>query len=122
MRSDLVFSALLHIPNRFLLAKLASKATRALHRPGTRVQDTTNDVLERFSRAKSIADVQAPLEHEILPVRRKKSAPSIRHAPICPTPAQISRVDRASIELGRILGDPPAQSGVEPFLDSGVLN
>ncbi|HZL27908.1 MAG TPA: DNA-directed RNA polymerase subunit omega, partial [Acidobacteriaceae bacterium] len=27
---------------------LASKATRKLHKPNTRLQDTTNEVLERF--------------------------------------------------------------------------
>jgi len=39
MRSDLVFGALSHV---------ASKATRKLHKPNTRLQDTTNEVLGRF--------------------------------------------------------------------------
>jgi len=48
MRSDLVFGALSHVSNRYQLCQLASKATRKLHKPNTRLQDTTNDVLIRF--------------------------------------------------------------------------
>jgi hypothetical protein len=55
MRSNLVFGAMAHISNRYLLTKLASKAIRKLHRPSTRIQETTNDVLVRFSRASPIA-------------------------------------------------------------------
>lgn len=51
MRSDLVFGALSHVSNRYQLCQLASKATRKLHKPNTRVQDTTNDVLCRFQTA-----------------------------------------------------------------------
>ncbi|HEY0786076.1 MAG TPA: DNA-directed RNA polymerase subunit omega [Acidobacteriaceae bacterium] len=49
MRSDLIFGALAHLENRYQLCQLASKATRKLHKPNTRVQDTTNDVLTRFN-------------------------------------------------------------------------
>jgi hypothetical protein len=48
MRSDLVFGALSHVENRYQLCQLASKATRKLHKPNTRLQDTTNEVLVRF--------------------------------------------------------------------------
>ena len=48
MRSDLVFGALSHVSNRYQLCQLASKATRKLHKPNTRLQDTTNEVLCRF--------------------------------------------------------------------------
>jgi hypothetical protein len=48
MRSDLIFGALAHVTNRYQLCQLASKATRKLHKPNTRLQDTTNDVLARF--------------------------------------------------------------------------
>jgi hypothetical protein len=48
MRSDLVFGALSHVTNRYQLCQLASKATRKLHKPNTRLQDTTNEVLGRF--------------------------------------------------------------------------
>lgn len=48
MRSDLIFGALAHVKNRYQLCQLAAKATRKLHKPNTRLQDTTNDVLVRF--------------------------------------------------------------------------
>jgi hypothetical protein len=48
MRSNLVFGALSHVSNRYQLCQLASKATRKLHKPNTRLQDTTNEVLSRF--------------------------------------------------------------------------
>ena len=51
MRSDLVFGALSHVTNRYQLCQLASKATRKLHKPNTRLQDTTNEVLDRFKEA-----------------------------------------------------------------------
>ena len=48
MRSDLIFGALTHVTNRYELCQLASKATRKLHKPNTRLADTTNEVLDRF--------------------------------------------------------------------------
>jgi hypothetical protein len=70
MRSELVFAAMAHISNRFLLMKLASKATRKLHRPNTRIQDTTNDVFVHFSRANPIPiERYAPQRTEV-PLRR----------------------------------------------------
>ena len=48
MRSELIFGALAHVTNRYQLCQLASKATRKLHKPNTRLQDTTNEVLVRF--------------------------------------------------------------------------
>jgi hypothetical protein len=57
MRSEQVFGALTYVSNRFLLTRLAAKATRRLHRPNTRIQDTTNEVLERFTRANPLAGV-----------------------------------------------------------------
>ena len=58
MRSELVFRAMTHVSNRFLLVKLASTATRALHRPNSRIQETMNDVFVRFSQANPMARVQ----------------------------------------------------------------
>lgn len=46
VRSDLVFDAVHTLRNRYMLCQLASKATRKFHRPNTRIQDTTNDVLQ----------------------------------------------------------------------------
>jgi len=51
MRSDLVFGALANVSNRYLLTMLAAKAIRKFHRPNTRIQETANEVLARFSRA-----------------------------------------------------------------------
>jgi len=69
MRSDLVFGALSHVSNRYQLCQLASKATRKLHKPNTRLQDTTNEVLVRFrttnpgSSAAAVAPVVEPVQH-----------------------------------------------------------
>jgi hypothetical protein len=45
MRSDLVFEAAHHVPNRYQLCQLASKAARKMHIPKTRISDTTNYIL-----------------------------------------------------------------------------
>jgi DNA-directed RNA polymerase subunit K/omega len=55
MRSDLVFGALSHVSNRYQLCLLASKATRKLHKPNSRLQDTTNEVLGRFQTTNPVA-------------------------------------------------------------------
>jgi hypothetical protein len=68
MRSDLVFGALSSVSNRYQLCQLASKATRKLHKPNTRLQDTTNEVLVRFhntnpgSPAPVVAAAAQPIE------------------------------------------------------------
>ena len=51
MRSELIFGALTHVSNRYQLCQLASKATRKLHKPNSRLQDTTNEVFTRFRTA-----------------------------------------------------------------------
>lgn len=58
MRSDLVFGAISHVPNRFMLTQLASKAVRKLHRPGTRMQDTANSVFVHFSSSNPFREKQ----------------------------------------------------------------
>jgi hypothetical protein len=55
MRSDLVFDAAAHVPNRYVLTMLAAKATRKLHRPNTRIQDTANDAFARISHTTRLA-------------------------------------------------------------------
>jgi hypothetical protein len=57
MRSDLIFGAMTYVSNRFLLTRLASKATRRFHRPNTRIEDTANEVFERFTRVNPVAGV-----------------------------------------------------------------
>jgi hypothetical protein len=73
MRSDLVFGALSHVSNRYQLCQLASKATRMLHKPNTRLQDTTNDVLVRFHNTNpgSPAAVKTPAAR---PVQHRRAA------------------------------------------------
>ena len=66
MRSELIFGALTHISNRYQLCQLASKATRKLHKPNTRLQDTMNDVLVRFRESSPAAAV--PVRHEPLSI------------------------------------------------------
>ena len=73
MRSDLVFGALSHVSNRYQLCQLASKATRKLHKPNTRLQDTANEVLARFHSTNpgSLAPAQKSIEQ---PVERRRAA------------------------------------------------
>ena len=73
MRSDLVFGALSHVSNRYQLCQLASKATRKLHKPNCRLQDTTNDVLNRFHTTNpgSLAPLSAQASE---PVERRRAA------------------------------------------------
>ncbi len=44
MRSQLVYSAGIRIPNRFLLTTLTIKAVKSLHISSTRTEDTANRV------------------------------------------------------------------------------
>jgi hypothetical protein len=73
MRSDLVFGALSHVSNRYQLCQLASKATRMLHKPNTRLQDTTNEVLVRFHSTNpgTIGPVAAPA---VQPIEQRRAA------------------------------------------------
>ena len=72
MRSDLIFGALTHVNNRYQLCQLASKATRKLHKPNTRLQDTTNDVLERFKDTVPMGEIsEAPEQEELLATERR---------------------------------------------------
>jgi hypothetical protein len=70
MRSDLIFGALAHVTNRYQLCQLASKATRKLHKPNTRLQDTTNDVLVRFHYSNPVAASVTVAEQHAIEQRR----------------------------------------------------
>jgi hypothetical protein len=50
VRSFLVFEAAKKIENRFLLSSTAMKATRKLHMPSTRTEDTVNRVLNEVAK------------------------------------------------------------------------
>lgn len=73
MRSDLVFGALSHVSNRYQLCQLASKATRKLHKPTSRLQDTANDVFVRFHSTNpgSLARTSSPAPR---PVETRRAA------------------------------------------------
>jgi hypothetical protein len=73
MRSDLVFGALSHVSNRYQLCQLASKATRKLHKPNTRLQDTTNEVLCRFQTTNP-GTAAREAEPIVQPVERRRAA------------------------------------------------
>jgi hypothetical protein len=72
MRSDLIFGALTHVSNRYQLCQLASKATRKLHKPNTRVQDTTNEVMVRFRSANPQA--ASSVVEEKTPIQQRRAA------------------------------------------------
>ena len=67
MRSELVFGAVTYVPNRFLLTRVAAKAIRRFHRANTRIQDTANEVFQRFARANPLAGVPRNANPQSLP-------------------------------------------------------
>ena len=84
MRSDLVFGAHVQVSNRYLLCQLAAHATRKLHKPNDRIQDTVNDVLTHFRKANPIAETGLPrksaVARAVSPVRVIRSiAPPIEY-------------------------------------------
>jgi len=70
MRSELIYDAVRTVQNRYLLCQVASKATRKLHRPNTRIQDTMNEVFERFAESESSARILAQSQ-PVAEVRRR---------------------------------------------------
>ena len=70
MRSHLIFGAMEPVQNRYMLCQLVSRATRKFHRPQTRVQDTMNQIFNRFASAKVTEDVM-DVAPERIPARRK---------------------------------------------------
>jgi hypothetical protein len=74
MRSDLVFGALSQVSNRYQLCQLASKATRKLHKPNTRLQDTTNEVLVRFHSSNPGSQAAALKAPVVQPLERRRAA------------------------------------------------
>jgi hypothetical protein len=76
MRSELIFGALTHVSNRYQLCQLASKATRKLHKPNSRLQDTTNEVLYRFRTANPgmKSNVVEPVAQPVHTVEQRRAA------------------------------------------------
>jgi hypothetical protein len=71
MRSDKIFGALDRVQNRYKLCQLTAQATRKFHRPNTRVQETMNEVLERFSTS---ADLERKRAAQEMPVSAQRHA------------------------------------------------
>jgi hypothetical protein len=68
MRSDRIHRALVNIPNRFMLCRLVSVATRKYHGPDRRVQGVITDVIGWFADAefarrqlRILADIETKL-------------------------------------------------------------
>jgi hypothetical protein len=59
MRSELVYSAGIRVPNRFLLTTLTIKAVQSLHIDSTRTEDTANRVFADVARG-HFTDVKMP--------------------------------------------------------------
>ena len=78
MRSELIYGAMTYVSNRFLLTRLAAKATRRLHRPSTRIEDTANEVFERFARASPLPEAPCTRHLQWLP-RSVRSEPHPSH-------------------------------------------
>jgi len=74
MRSDLIFGALTHVTNRYELCQLASKATRKLHKPNTRLQDTTNEVLDRFRETVPMSATSQPSAARSATIEERRAA------------------------------------------------
>jgi hypothetical protein len=77
MRSELVFGALAHVSNRFLLTKIAAKATRRFHRPNTRIQETMDEVFARFGQVNPLAVIRET--NDVQPLRCAKKAETKLH-------------------------------------------
>jgi hypothetical protein len=102
MRSELIVEAMVHVPNRFVLAKLLAKATRAMHVPGSRIEDTTNGVLARFGRSNPLLGLQS-VEDPTIRVRPSKPDANITYPAEQPTLPPV-RHSNALLGAVRVLG------------------
>ena len=64
MRSELVFEAKRTLSNRYELCRVLSTAARKFHKPGTRVEDTTDDVLQYIADSAQAAEISGKNPHE----------------------------------------------------------
>lgn len=46
-RSELIFRAAANMPSRFMLVRTVARASRLIHKQGTRIGETINEVLVR---------------------------------------------------------------------------
>ena len=95
MRADLVFGSVAHVANRFQLCQLAAKATRKLHKPHTRLEDTMSDVLTRLHKPGGAVSVSSAILHT--PV-----FPGVSHAPVIRSEPRATRfVNLAFVTMGQ---------------------
>jgi hypothetical protein len=78
MRSELIYRAVAQVPNRFLPAKYLANAARALHKPGTRIEETTNEALARICGSGTNGNAQ-PFPDLRVPLRRRMRSPGLAH-------------------------------------------
>lgn len=98
MRSQLVFDAAVNVANRYQLVSLVARAARALHRPGTRIQDTMNNVLVWSSGTNFAADLRANHGPMAFGRQREEPKPNSR----AETPPDLDREsDNQSVETSR---------------------
>lgn len=69
MRAELVFEAFRYESNRYALVRMAARATRMLHRPNTRLQDSMNDALRHLAQPRRKPGVAA-MERSLTPRRK----------------------------------------------------
>jgi hypothetical protein len=67
MRSELITAARRVVDNRYTLCHAAAKAARKFHRSGSRMQDTTNEVLRRIAQSCSQVVLHPAESEELLP-------------------------------------------------------
>ena len=103
MRSELTLGAKSQVPNRFLLANLLAKAPRSFHRLGSRIQNTTHDVLVRFSLSNPIATVQLS-KVPSPPSRRNRPGRELACTSRHPAFPREATPSNTSLEVIRVLG------------------
>lgn len=74
MRSKLIYGALRPVRNRYTLCQLAAQATRKFHKPNTRIQETMNEVLTRFSKVRAPEDIMQVRHKEKLAETHRQAA------------------------------------------------
>ena len=63
MRSEMVFAAEHSLPNRYMLCRVLATATRKVHKPATRIEDTTDAILRRIANSNAGSTVAGQRRH-----------------------------------------------------------
>ena len=111
MRSQLIFGAMTKVPNRFQLVRVTAKATRVLHKPGSRLQDTMNRVLAQCKLANPIAESSHHNGSESrIAAHRDRRSTSALQSQRKPMPNKAaSQLQSVEFVLGSRLGSIPQQ-------------